>query len=806
MKFTLEWLRQHLEFEVSLEQLCHAMTQQGLEVEEIDDRASMLKDFVIAEVIACEQHPNADKLRLCKVHDGKQNYQVVCGAPNAILGMKGVFAPVGTYVPGADFTIKQSKIRGELSEGMLCSERELQLSDEHDGIIALQDDAPIGENYAAWAQLDDVVIEIAITPNRGDCLGVRGIARDLAAAGLGTLKPLPDNDINDSTLTTHPNSIGWKIDLAADKSHFCPHVVGRYFSNVDNQVQTPLWMQRRLRAIGVKLISPLVDVTNYLTFDLARPLHVFDADKLSGDLVMRMGKTGEKLVALDDNEYACNEEMLVIADDKKLVSLAGVMGGADTGCSAETKNVFLEAALFDAINVAQTGRQLNIHSDARFRFERQVDSDAVISGIDYASQLILQICGGTAYQSVSAGANPTKQRQIMFDPAKLKTFGGVDMPVEKAIEILQALGFEITSNNNDKIQVVIPTFRPDIEHEACLIEEILRIYGYDNIPVVSLPAGKAVAGDILTVTQKRVNFLRRALCARGANEAYSWSFCDSRKAKRFCDYDEATAVSLTLQNPISSNLDMMRPSPLASLLEAVAENHAHKIFDFGLFEIGPAFYAVKDGQRLVASIIRSGLLTLKDWQQAGNQSNLYDIKADIESALLSIGLDVTKMKITKQAGSAYHPGRAGSYMLGKQLIANFGEIHPLTAKDYGLKKTISMGEIFIDNLPVSAKSVKARAKLSILQQQPVMRDFAFVLDRNIDAAELVRAIQKSQKEYVTDIRIFDYYQDDNLGDNKKSLALTVIFQPEAESFTDAQLDMMSNNIIQAAKNIGASLR
>ena len=807
MKFTLEWLAEHISLyeDVTLQKICHTLTQQGLEVEELQDNAASLKDFVIAEVIKCEPHPDADKLKLCQVFDGKNQHQVVCGAPNAKLGMKGVFAPVGTYIMGADFTLKNTKIRGVESQGMLCSERELQISDEHDGIIALGDDAPVGENFAKFAGLDDVVIDIAVTPNRGDCLGVRGIARDLAAAGLGVLQPLKMTEKPAPKITIE-SPIKWQIDLADNVNQHCPYVAGRYFTGLNNQGKIPAWMHRRLKAIGVKLISPLVDVTNYITFDLGRPLHVFDGDKISGDLLMRKAKQGEKLTALDGNDYQCSPDMTVISDDKAVVSLAGIMGGLDTGCSVTTQNMFLEAALFDAVNIAETGRQLNIHSDARFRFERKIDPDMLLSGLEYASMLICEICGGQMSEIVSTGTLPNTQRQIDFELTRLSNFGGVEIETDEVIRILSALGFEIMSHENQILTLKIPSFRPDITTQSCIVEEVLRIYGYDNIPVVSLPNRQAVAGNILTLTQKRVNYIKRALCARGLFEAYSWSFCDSEKAKHFwCE--SAKPQNLYLQNPISEKLNIMRPTPLVTLLEAMGENHARKIFDMKLFEIGPAFDDAFDGQRLMASLLRSGANNSKDWQHNHVASNLFDIKTDMMAVIEAIGFDAQKFKITNDAPDYYHPGQSGSVMLGKNIIAHFGTLHPLVARDFTLKKTVSMGEIFIDNLPIPKSSKgKAKIKLQASAYQPVMRDFAFVLDENISAGELIASIKKAEPKYLSDVGIFDLYQDDSLGQGKKSLAVNVVLQPLQESFTDELLEEISVNIIDAAQKIGAKLR
>ncbi len=807
MRFTLEWLAEHLAMndDVSLDRLCHLLTQQGLEVEGVQDNITLLQDFVIAEVTECGQHPDADTLKLCQVFDGKNHHQVICGAPNAKLGMKGVFAPIGTYVPGSDFTIKQSKIRGIESQGMLCSERELQISDAHEGIIELPETAPIGENYARYVGLDDVVIEIAVTPNRGDCLGVRGIARDLAAAGIGTLKPLKIKE-KPALQETITSPIKWHIDLPNDEQHHCPYIAGRYVSNVNNKGETPLWMRRRLKAIGVKLISPLVDITNYITFDLARPLHVFDADKINGDLTLRKAVAGDKITALDDNDYECSQKMSVIVDKSNILSLAGVMGGVDSGCAPETQNIFIEAALFDAVNVAETGRALNINSDARFRFERKIDSQALLSGLDYASHLVQEICGGEVSALVSAGDYPDATRNITFHLQKLASLGGVNIAQTQVEEILTSLGFEILQSDEKKLQLAIPSFRPDIEYENCLVEEILRIYGYDNIPTISLPRQKAVANDILTLTQKRVNYMRRALCVRGLNEAYSWSFCDSTKAVRFWGAD-AKPENLRLQNPISSTLDIMRPTPLVSLLESMQENHARKIMDMAIFEIGPAFFNAMNGQRLVGALLRSGQRHEKDWQNQENKTNLFDIKADIIAAIEAVGLQVTQLKIVqKNTPDYYHPGRSGSFMLGKTVIAHFGELHPSAAQDFSLKKTIYIGEIFIDNLPSSHRANKAKKKLNISPYQAVTRDFAFVLDEKITASELMDTIKKSEKKHLTDIKIFDYYQDASLGENKKSLALTVVLQPLEQSFTEEILEGISATIIAEVLKLGAELR
>ena len=734
---------------------------------------------------------------------GAQKLQVVCGAPNVKKGMKGVFAPVGTYIAGADFTLKESKIRGELSQGMLCSESELCLSDEHDGIIELDASAPLGENYASWAGLDDAVIEIAITPNRGDCLAVRGIARDLAAAGLGTLKPLK---IQDNFKSFGQSPIRWNIDLPKDRAQDCLYVTGRYFKNIDNKVKTPDWMKKRLEAVGIKSISALVDITNYITHDLCRPLHVFDTDRLAGNaLTIRKAKQGEEFIGLNETHYALNDKMTVIADDKKITSLAGIMGALSSGCDENSRNIFLESAIFDAINIAYTGRELNINSDARYRFERSVDPESVLSGLNYATELILQICGGEASDIVSAGAKPVFNREITLDVKRLKTFGGADCGGEEAVQILENLGFAC-SVAGDKIVAKVPSFRSDVAHEQCLIEEILRIHGFENIKPISVATLATVTQEILTLPQKRVNYIKRALCARGLSEAYSWSFCDSRKAIGFFQ-DKNAIPSLTLQNPISSELDVMRPSILPNLLEAMHKNHGRKIIDMHVFEVGPVFEnPTPEGQKLVCAGIRSGFLYRKSWNNQEAKISFYDVKADIYAVLDSIGFDGRQLKITRDVPEYYHKGRAACLMLGKFPIAYFGELHPTISNDFAFKEKIMMFEIFLDNIPQSMRKTKTKKQLETSIYQAVSRDFNFVLDENIAAQNLLGIIQKNQKKYLIESWVIDVHYPKDLPAGKKSVTVTLRLQPDEKSFTDEQLNSISKNVIEAANSVGAELR
>ncbi|MEQ9609036.1 MAG: phenylalanine--tRNA ligase subunit beta, partial [Kiloniellaceae bacterium] len=627
MKFTLNWLKDHLDTTASLKEITDKLSMIGLEVEGVEDRAESLKPFTVAYVKEARPHPNADRLRICIVDTGKGEVQVVCGAPNARTGMKGVFAPVGSYVPGTDLTLKAGKIRGEDSNGMLVSERELGLSDDHEGIIDLPADAPLGAAFAEVAGLNDPVIEIAITPNRGDCLGVRGVARDLAAAGLGTLKPLQAAEPVNGTFDS---PIRWRRDLPADRQHACPYVAGRYFRGVKNG-PSPKWLQDRLRAIGLRPISALVDVTNYVTFDLGRPLHVFDADKVKGDVVMRLARPGDEILALDGDTYTLDGEMVAIYDDNGPEGIGGVMGGELSGCHEDTTNVFLEVALFDPDMVARTGRTLGILSDARYRFERGLDPQSAVWGVEVAARLILELCGGEASDVVSAGDVPPETRKLALRPSRVAELGGVTVDAARQAEILVRLGCSVDAGHAENA-VVPPSWRPDIEGEACLVEEVMRIHGYDDIPEVELPRDSYLPRAVLTPAQRRVSAARTALAWRGLYEGVTFSFVARREAELFGGGAEA----VTLANPISADLDVMRPTPLVNLATAAVRNADRGYGDLALFEVGPQYLDdTPKGQLTVVAGLRRGDFQPRHWAGGTRPVDAFDAKGDAEAVLVA---------------------------------------------------------------------------------------------------------------------------------------------------------------------------
>jgi phenylalanyl-tRNA synthetase beta chain len=800
MKLTLSWLKDHLDTEAGLDAITTRLTDLGLEVEEVTDRAADLAPFRIARVISAEKHPNADKLRVCMVDTGSETIQVVCGAPNARTGMKGVFAPVGTVVPGTGTELKKGVIRGVESNGMLCSEREMGLSDEHEGIIDLPDNAPVGAPFAQYLGMDDPLIDIALTPDRADCAGVRGVARDLAAAGLGALKPLDTTPVPGrfaSPIQVH-------LDFPEDARNACPMFVGRLIRGIRNG-PSPRWLQDKLTVIGLRPISALVDITNYFTHDLSRPLHVFDAAKVTGDLTVRLSRPGETLLALNGKEYSLDEGMTVIADDTGVLSLGGIMGGESTGCTETTTDVFLEAALFDPTRTAQTGRKLGIDSDARYRFERGVDPDFVIPGVELATRLILELCGGEVSELVIAGAEPDWRRTLTLRPERVRSLGGVDVPVADQARILEALGCAVTTGDDGVLSVGVPSWRADIHGEADLVEEVLRIVGYDHIPSVPLTRLNSITRPALDAKQKRAPIARRALAARGLNEAVTWSFQSSAIAGLFGQVHPG----LRLLNPISADLDVMRPSILPNLIQAAGRNADRGYPDAALFEVGPAYRDPSPtGQDLVAVGIRTGAMVPRQWAQPARAVDAYDAKADALAVLDAAGAPAGNLQVTTDAPDWYHPGRSGVFRLGPTVLARFGEIHPSVLDALGVKGPMVGFEVFLDAVPQPKKKTgTAKPLLKLAAFQPIQRDFAFLVDRSVEADRVVRAAKGADKALVTDVSVFDVYQGPGIEDGRKSLAIAVTLQPVEKSLTEAEIEAIGNKIVAAvAKATGGTLR
>ncbi len=797
MKFTLSWLQAHLATDAGPAAIGAALTRVGHEVEAIVDRGAALKDFVVARVVEAGPHPNADKLMVCVVDaGGGRHVQVVCGAPNARTGLIGVFAPPGATIPGSGVVLKTAAVRGVESAGMLLSEREMGLSDEHTGIVELPADTTVGAPAAAALGLDDPLFDIAITPDRGDCLGVRGLARDLAAAGLGTLKPLDTTAVAGE----FASPIGVHLEFEAQAASACPYFVGRLIRGLRNG-PSPKWLADRLTAIGLRPISALVDITNFLTYDLCRPLHVFDAAKVRGDLHVRLARAGERLAALNGKTYDLTPAMTVIADDEQVEALGGVIGGERSGCTAETTEVFVESALFDPVRTALTGRSLGILSDARFRFERGIDAAFLIPGMEIATRLILELCGGEPSTLVIAGAEPARRPAVVFRPARVGTLTGMSVPETAQARILGDLGFTGTMVG-ERWSIDIPTWRNDVEGEACLVEEVARIHGYDHIPAVSLSREGTLPKPALTAAQRLRGWARRRLAERGLVECVTYSFLPSSLAALFGGDQPA----LRLVNPISADLDCMRPSLLPNLIAAAARNADRGLRDGALFEVGPEYAGIEPGeQRTVAAAIRFGRTGPRHWAAPPRAVDAFDAKADALDLLASLGVATGKLETVAAAPPWYHPGRSATLRLGPKLtLARFGEIHPRILKAQGLRGPLVGCEVFLDSIP-ARRTAKGAPRLSPFQS--VERDFAFVLDAGVPAEALVRAARSADEALVADVRVFDQFVGGALGEGRKSLAISVTLQPTAATMTDGEIEAISQRIIaNVAAATGGQLR
>ncbi|MGI9364426.1 MAG: phenylalanine--tRNA ligase subunit beta [Rhizobiaceae bacterium] len=803
MKFTLSWLKDHLKTEATLDEIVETLTMIGLEVEDVDDRAAF-KPFTIARVLSAERHPDADKLQVLSVDTGDGNpIQVVCGAPNARAGLIGAFAGPGTYVPGIDITLGVGNIRGVDSHGMMCSERELELSDEHDGIIDLPDTAPVGTSFADYADLNDPVIEIGITPNRPDALGVAGIARDLAAAGLGTVVSPDIPEISGNG----PCPVD--VDLSADgAAEFCPAFGLRLIRNVKNG-PSPKWMQQRLKAIGLRPISALVDITNYVTFDRGRPLHVFDADKVKGNLAVRRATGEEEFLGLDGKSYTPTPDHFVIADENGPESLAGIMGGEASGCSIETKNVLVESALWDPLTIARTGRELGIITDARYRFERGVDPEFNMKGLDFGSQLVLELCGGEPTESLCAGAIPKPDFAISYPVSEAERLTGVAVSPQESTDILTRLGFGVTGSG-DTLQVKVPGSRPDVHGKADLVEEIMRIRGINNIKPQPLPALGAVGRKILTTGQTRTRNTRRALAARGMSEAVCYSFIPKPHAEAF----GGGAPELALSNPIASDMSDMRPSLLPSLLAAAKRNTDRGVGDLALFEVSHTYHGVEPkDQHRVASGVRRGTARLdntgRSWLTPAVAVSWTDAKEDALAVLAACGMDPGKVQIEAGGPDWYHPGRSGTIKLGpKVIIGTFGEFHPLTLELMDVSGPLCGFEIQLDNVPEPRrKASRSKGALVLSPLQSVKRDFAFIMDKSVESSLVLRAANGADKKLITEVQVFDLFEGASIGDDKKSLAIEVTMQPMDKSLIEEEIDAISAKVVaNIEKTVGGVLR
>ncbi|UWQ37928.1 phenylalanine--tRNA ligase subunit beta [Leisingera aquaemixtae] len=797
MKFTLSWLKDHLDTDASVEEITDALTDLGLEVEGVVNPADALKDFTLGYVKHAEKHPDADKLRVCKVDTDEGELQIICGAPNAREGITVVVCKPGMYVPGLDITIGVGKIRGIESFGMMASERELELSEEHDGIIELPSGA-VGDKFVDWlAENDpakvDPVIEIAITPNRPDALGVYGIARDLAARGLGTLKTRAFEAIPgdfDSPI---------KVTIDEDTLDGCPLFAGRVIKGVKNG-PSPQWLQDRLTAIGLRPISALVDVTNFFTFDQNRPLHVFDAAKVSGSLRVHRAQGGETLVALDEKEYTLGAGHMVISDEKGVESIGGIMGGEATGCTEETVDVFLESAFWDHVQIAMAGRALKINSDARYRFERGVDPEYTIEGLHRATQMILDICGGEPSEMVIAGDVPDHSRAYKLDSGRVQSLVGMEIPESDQRQTLTRLGFRLEGN-----MAHVPSWRPDVQGEADLVEEVARIASLTKLQGKPLPRlTDGIPKPVMTPQQRRQQMARRTCASLGYNEIVSYSFIDKASAALFGGGDDATMLA----NPISSEMSHMRPDLLAGLLQAAARNQARGFMDLALFEAGPAFTGGEPGEQVnqIAGLL-VGRTGPKDVHGASRAVDLYDAKADAEAVLAAIGAPA-KVQILRDGAAWWHPGRHGRICLGpKKTLGVFGELHPKVLKEMGIKGAAVAFTIFPDEVPLPRNSGATRPALAISDLQAVERDFAFVVDADVEALTLVNAAAGADKALIEDVRVFDEFIGGSLGEGKKSLAITVRLQPSDQTLKEKDIEAVSEKIIaKVTKATGGTLR
>ncbi|HEY1362719.1 MAG TPA: phenylalanine--tRNA ligase subunit beta [Xanthobacteraceae bacterium] len=814
MKFTFGWLREHLETDEPLERIAERLTMIGLEVERLADRSKVLAPFSIARVISAEPHPNADRLRICMVDTGSGGpVQVVCGAPNARAGMKGVFVPPGAFIPGKNMTLAIGKIRGVESRGMLVSEFELQISDDHAGIIELPEDAPVGAGYAKWAGLDDAVIEINLTPNRGDCTGVHGIARDLAAAEIGKLKdttvePVPGR---------FPSPVNVGLEFGSTPS-LCPGFALRLVRGVSN-APSPDWLQRRLTAIGLRPINRLVDITNFITYDRGRPLHVFDAGKVNGDLTVRLAREGESLLALDGKRYALDESICVIADENGVESLSGIMGGEATGCSETTTDVLIESALWVPANVAQSGRKLGIVSDARYRFERGVDPAFMLPGLELATRMVLDLCGGEPSEITLAGTAEAPERVIDFPLDELPRLAGIELGLPEVRGVLGHLGF-VVAGQGGSVQVTVPSWRADVEGKADIVEEILRIVGVDRIPATPFDRGEAPRKPVLTPIQLRTRKARRALAARGMLECVGWSFIGRAQALSF----GGGSPDLALVNPIAADLSDMRPSLVPGLVAAAQGNADRGFPDAALFEVGQIFRGDRPQDQLTAAsgVRRARARTTgagRHWSNRAAEVDAFDAKADALAVLAAAGAPAQALQVVpgqevsgKQVPAApawLHPGRCGSIQIGPQnILGYFGELHPRTLEALDVEGPLVAFEVILDRIPEpKAKATRARPALELSPFQPVERDFAFVVDRTVKAGDILRAAQGVDRKLIANVSVFDVYEGSGIQPGKKSIAVAVTLQPREKTMTDQEIEAVSARIVaEVGKRTGGVLR
>jgi phenylalanyl-tRNA synthetase beta chain len=804
MKFTLAWLKEHLDTDRSLGELTDKLTMIGLEVERIEDKAKLFAPFVIARVVDAKQHPNADRLRVCMVDTGSGDpVQVVCGAPNARSGMKSVFAPPGAFIPGKNITLGIGKIRDVESRGMLVSEAELQISDNHDGIIDLPDDAPVGDAYAKYAGLDDPVLEINLTPNRADATGVHGIARDLAAADMGRFRDAAIKPIKGE----FPCPVSVKLDFGATPS-LCPAFALRLVRGVKNG-PSPDWLQKRLIAIGLRPINALVDITNFITYDRGRPLHVFDAAKVHGNLTVRRGRVGENLLALDGKTYALDDTVCVIADDAGVESLAGIMGGEQTGCSAATTNVLIESALWEPLNIAHTGRKLGINSDARYRFERGVDPAFMLPGLELATRMVLDLCGGAASEVAVAGSAEAPERIVDFPQSELERLAGIDVPLTEMRRVLERLGFFV-AGQGERVKIAVPSWRPDVQGKADVVEEVVRIVGVDRVPSTPFPRGEAQRKPVLTSIQVRTRKAKRALAARNLVEAMTWSFIAKKQAELF----GGGKPELALANPIAADLSDMRPSLIPGLVAAAQKNADRGFPDAGLFEVGQIFRGDQPGDQFTAAAgVRRALAKPsgigRHWSKHDGEVDAFDAKADALTVLAAAGASPQALQVAPGGPAWFHPGRSGTIQIGPQnVLGHFGELHPSALEALDAEGPLIAFEVILERIPEpKAKPTRAKPALELSPFQPLVRDFAFVVERNVKAADIVRAAQNVDRKLIAGVSVFDVYEGKGVEPGKKSVAIAVTLQPRDKTMTDVEIEALAAKILaEVGKRTGGVLR
>ena len=789
MKFSYSWLCDHLETDKNATEIGDALTNLGLELESLTDYSSYSK-FVVATIKDFHKHPNADRLNICTVDDGTKTYQVICGANNVKKGLKGIFAKDGMYIPGTQIYLKKGKIRGEISEGMLLSERELNLSDDHDGIIELSDNFENGTSAIDALKLNDPVFEIGITPNRGDCLGVRGVARDLSAKGIGKLKPLKYEKI---TKLDFESPISWNIE---NDNNSCEYVISRYFKDVKNTV-SPEWLQKKLISLGLRPINALVDITNFITHDLGRPLHVFDADKVGKKLHMRLAKPNEKILALDNKEYTLDSNSTVIADNNNALAIAGIIGGESSGCTEDTKNVFLEVAIFEKDSVAKTGRTLGINSDARYRFERGLDKKMVIEGLNYASYLINKICGGSVSKNIDSGKLDTNERKIKYKFDYFEKVIGIKLESKKQIKILKDLKFQINQSNEKECDLLVPSWRNDIENNIDVVEEVIRIYGYENI-TESIPSPSddeivKINNSLINKKFKAIKKLKKILISNGVSEIITFSF-HSTKAHEILSGDK----SLKISNAISDDQSFMRNSMIFNHLETAEMNYKKGYKNIQIFEIGPIYNTSQSQENILSILISSQENTNSIYKS--EDFNFYSISNLVSRLISSLNFDAKQFNISRSTSNTFHPGQSAELNMGKKLIARYGKVHPLIIEEFPKLKNSYAIELFFENLPIDSISRTNSSNILDSQFQFSEKDFSFVFEKEQNLFEVQRYVNGIDKNLIKNVEFFDLYESKDLGENSKSVTFRVTIQSKDKTLDEKDLEQIHNNILEKVSN------